>query len=84
MGDEVAKGERAGKVGKKKRLYYRTSIMRASREARRARSFSSAGGRTLSLREAFRRSAAWIAACGVLRGSCKEVKRLGGRAKRML
>ena len=74
-------GQEAGFRGD---VHYRTSIMRASREARRARSFSSASGRALSLRDTFRRRAAWIAAWEALSGSCKEVKRLGGRAKRRL
>ena len=82
-GGNGALGEWERRMGE--RRVYRTSIMRASREASRARSFSSAGGRaSLSLCETLRRSAAWIVACGELRASRREVKRLGGRANRRL
>jgi hypothetical protein len=72
---------------------HRTSMVRASEDARRVRSFSSAGGRTgwvpapvdellpLLLRAS---SAAWIVDCGAFNGRCNAVKRLGGRARTML
>ena len=62
---------------------HRTSIVRASEDAKRARSFSSPGGRTSCVPMddlSFRASAAWIADCGAFSGRCNAVKRLGGRA----
>jgi hypothetical protein len=70
-------------------------MVRASEDARRARSFSRAGGITvLSLALAaaavdadigerlfVRTRAAWITFCGALSGRRRVVKRFGGRAK---